>query len=255
MTRSLAWRPTPADHPARSSPQVEALSPKLGASSAVPDAVDISAGVEILDQGNTNTCAAQAVAQAIRLAAGLGSPLPSRRYLYRCAVGYAHWHRGELVEDAGTMFGDVLSGAWLAGLVPESAWPWDEAHPLADMPPGVLRAGADHEWAPEGGYAPLLDSQAVRRALAAGHPVVFGLLVDEAFLETDGPALVSTLGEPIGGHAMVAVGYSREGLIVANSYGRNWRAGGFATIAWDLIDGNRAVDFWAIDAAPPGWMT
>lgn len=234
--------------------RAERLGAKLGLV-AVPESADSSAGVEILDQGATNTCAAHAVAQAVRLAAGRGSPLPSRRYLYRFALGYANAHRAEPIEDDGTTFGDMLSGAWLVGLVPEAAWPWDESAPLADMPPSVLRAGADLTWEPEGGYAPLIDSQGVRRALAAGHPVVFGMLVDDAFLEADGPALVSTLGEPIGGHAMCAVGYSRDGLVVANSYGRGWRDDGFATIAWSIIDGNRAVDFWAVDAAPPGWIT
>jgi hypothetical protein len=264
--RVHAWRPTPPNHPACGQ---HARSARLGARlapapSLPPDAVDLRFLVpEVLDQGATSTCAAHAVAQAIRCRAQcawpgiLPPPLPSRRALYRDALGYAEHERGEPVVDEGTTFGDLFAGAAIAGVVPESVWPWDEAHPIADLPPEVERIGADHRWQIDG-YLRLDDADrrgAISRAIAAGHPVVIGATIDEAFEAEAGAELVTSFGDAIGGHAMAVVGYDAEGVWLVNSWGPSWRAGGFARLAWALVESDRVGEAWAISVAPPGWLS
>ena len=40
----------------------------------------------------------------------------------------------------------------------------------------------------------------------------------------------------MGGHAVLACGYNRDGLIIQNSWGENWGAYGFALITWDELE-------------------
>jgi hypothetical protein len=264
VTRSYGWRPTPHEHPAHDlgAPHTTTLRARLAASPALPPvAVDLRFLVpEVLDQDATSTCVAQAVAQAIRvranaIAPGVEAPsLPSRRYLYRDALGYAHAQRGEPIEDAGTTFGDLLASAWIAGVVPEPAWPWSE-DVLAEPPPEVVREGADRRWTIDS-YVRLDDTDrrgAISRALAASCPVVVGATIDAAFEAEDGAEIVASFGDAIGGHALCGVGYTTEGLWVANSWGTSWRAGGFAVLAWALVESERVGEAWAISVAPPGW--
>jgi hypothetical protein len=42
-------------------------------------------------------------------------------------------------------------------------------------------------------------------------------------------------GPILGGHALVAVGYNANGLVVENSWGTAWGAGGYATLGWDFV--------------------
>lgn len=260
MTRRYGWRETPANHEARLSHRGHRLGAMLFDAPSPPNAVDIRRlVVGILDQGQTETCGPHAVAQGIRMRADAEMPtrepivLPSRRALYRMSVGFAHASRGEPIEDNGTTFGDIFSGAWVSGVVSETEWPWDESAPLEDIPLAVQRVGADQRWTLDG-YTPIGDGDRVRdikAALARAVPVVLGVRVDAAFEAPDGPIVVRSLGEDIGGHAMVCCGYTSEGLWVANSWGGGWRAGGFALLSWALVEGPRVLDPWAITVAPP----
>lgn len=233
------------------------MSRRVQAASAT-DSVDLRPYVvEVLDQGQTNTCAAHAVAQAVRVLAtqknGLPTPLPSRRYLYRDAVGYGHAHRGEPLVDQGTTFGDLFSATQWVGVVEEDEWPWDERAVLQEPPLKLFREGADRRWT-LGAYVPLRKTRRVddlRKALSLGHPCVVGVTIDEAFEDMDGPRLVRDLGLSVGGHAMAAVGFDAEGVLLVNSWSSNYRDKGYVTLSWDLIASDRTMDAWAINVEPP----
>lgn len=252
-------KPTPDDHDAylRPSPGTLALSRRLQASS-VEDRVDLRPFVvEVLDQGNTNTCAAHAVAQAIRVLAtqknGLAASLPSRRYLYRDAVGYGHAHRGEPLVDQGTTFGDLFSATQWVGVVEEDEWPWDEHNVLKEPPLKLFREGTDRRWT-LGAYVPLRKAQRVddmKRALSLGHPCVVGVTIDEAFEDMDGPRVVRDLGPSVGGHAMCVVGFDADGVLLVNSWNTGYRDGGYVTLSWDLVASPRTMDAWSINVEPP----
>jgi C1A family cysteine protease len=61
--------------------------------------------------------------------------------------------------------------------------------------------------------------------------------------------LPTPLESPIGGHAVLAVGYddTRAWFIVRNSWGTAWGMRGYFTMPYDyLLDPNLCDDFWTI---------
>lgn len=42
--------------------------------------------------------------------------------------------------------------------------------------------------------------------------------------------------ENMGGHAVLACGYNRDGLIIQNSWGEHWGAYGFALVTWEALE-------------------
>lgn len=254
--RTHALGPTPDDHVACAG--AGAVGRVVSAPRPVPASVDLSAHVvDVLDQGATSTCAAHAVAQALRTLAhsqGVASPtLPSRRYLYRDALGYAKATRGEAIRDQGVVLGDLFTAASWAGVVPEPEWPWNAARVTEEPPFAVLRVGREQRWSVDGYHRLDTEARAVqlKQALAAGHPCVFGGDVDEAFEQPDGPALVTSVGTSLGGHAMLAVGYDEDGVLICNSWGSSWRDRGYVRMAWRLFLSRAVWEVWAIDASPP----
>jgi C1A family cysteine protease len=94
----------------------------------------------------------------------------------------------------------------------------------------------------------------VKRALALGYPVIFGFTVYESF-ESEAVANTGRVPMPdpsedlLGGHAVLAIGYTSEHVIVRNSWGGNWGDGGYFYMPWAyLLDRNLADDLWLIDS-------
>ncbi|MEM9223857.1 MAG: DUF4384 domain-containing protein [Pseudomonadota bacterium] len=109
----------------------------------------------------------------------------------------------------------------------------------------------------------------MKQQLAEGHPVVIGLrlFLDEN-ANPDKP--VSTLsllqgdeiyrgslaphGQPIGGHALVAVGYDerRRAFLVQNSWGPGWADGGFGWVSFDAMRADLTdASVMRVDFDPP----
>lgn len=110
-----------------------------------------------------------------------------------------------------------------------------------------------------------------RRALAAGHPVIIGMMVGETFMRLRGDTYRPTgrdvelmrnldmalrSGE-LGGHAMTLVGYDdqRNGgsFEVANSWGTDWGGNGFFWISYEDFNtfANQGYEMIPLDPPPP----
>jgi hypothetical protein len=81
------------------------------------------------------------------------------------------------------------------------------------------------------------DVKEVKAHLHAGYPVLIGASVDEAFIKLPAGTTWSSIGQEVGGHAMVVVGYddARRAFRLMNSWGRQWADGGFCWIDYDLF--------------------
>lgn len=218
--------------------------------------------VEVLDQANTNSCVAHAWEQAFRIrgriaggpwVAQWGSRLGSRLFGYR----NSRRTHGEENVDQGTYLRSYAKAVNVFGRPPEEAWPF--------LP---LRVNWTPKW---NAYRLAFDSSlsagphayyridavgssraaAVRAALAAGYPVVFGTRVSQAFLNA-GPSSGVLHPEPdprkwVGGHAMCIVACDLAGnFVVVNSWSTNWGEGGFGTLSEEFITWIGAEDFWVV---------
>lgn len=83
-------------------------------------------------------------------------------------------------------------------------------------------------------------------ALRSNHPVVFGTLVNEAFvgLRNEGPVGPPS-GATVGGHAMIIIGYiSGKGFIVKNSWGIDWGDHGRCIMKPEYLTWSKTSDLW-----------
>jgi Papain family cysteine protease/Ig domain of plant-specific actin-binding protein len=86
-----------------------------------------------------------------------------------------------------------------------------------------------------------VSQQSIEGALAAGNPVVIGIPVYWSF-ETIGTGNNGYYGGPssndtfMGYHAIVALGYNSQGLVIENSWGTGWGKAGYATLSWAFVN-------------------
>jgi hypothetical protein len=79
------------------------------------------------------------------------------------------------------------------------------------------------------------DTTEVKTHLHAGFPVVIGAKIDKAFISLPAGKLWNSIGEVIGAHAMVVVGYddSLNAFKLMNSWGSGWGDNGFCWVDYD----------------------
>jgi hypothetical protein len=90
----------------------------------------------------------------------------------------------------------------------------------------------------------------IETALAAGDPVVIGIPVYNNFFYVGSAAngyYAGISGAFAGNHAIAALGYNSQGLVIENSWGNGWGDDGFATLSWSFV--NQYV-FDAVEVGP-----
>ena len=154
--------------------------------------------------------------------------------------------------DAGTNVRAAIKSLTKFGPLRERDWPFDEAK-INKRPSWRAYRNAHDGKGPQGYYRiwEIGESRlnAIRGALAAEHPVVFGTDVAESFTADSGDFRIDRpdSSEPIaGGHAMCLVGYKEDMFRVANSWGTGWRDGGFAWLTESYMSWVKTRDLWVI---------
>ncbi len=245
MTRAFGYLRDPED--SRDHP----FSLKLGsfaASPPPPSAILERADVRPKDQGTTSSCTGQAVSQAVRLAfLNRGVPCPELSALDVYYRGRAEY--GGQGSDDGSYLRSVIGATKQGGIADERAWPFSEYD--VNRNPNMLarqsafdRKGTRGYYRIDGG-----DIDGVRRAIAAGYPVVGGWQVGQAFLDWNGQGVISGQVMPIGGHAMPIVSYAADGTFrLLNSWGLSYGRSGYAVV--DEMFVSAVDDCWAIEVLP-----
>jgi len=236
---------------------VRDAAPKLAALPAPPESsMVVDAGVvDVIDQGGAPFCFANAPAQALRtcqVLRGVVSPrLASRLFL----VYLTHAIEGDPTAFDGAMIGDVMTVLEKLGFPPETSWPYSDANPgpFSVKPPTEAFREAYDRIAPFD-YARILsvgDQRItdIKTALAAGHPVVFGTQVTEAFCQGEmAPDFVVDAPGPddpiAGGHALMLSGYQGDNFRVVNSWGPGWADGGKCWFTGAYLKSPDTEDCW-----------
>lgn len=78
---------------------------------------------------------------------------------------------------------------------------------------------------------------ALANALAAGKPVTIAMAVRSGFqnLTAANPIDQDVTNPVLGYHAVLALGYDQNGLIIQNSWGTSWGAKGFGWVGWNVV--------------------
>ncbi len=208
--------------------------------------------VDCYDQGELGSCTGNAIAAAVqfaRMKAGRTPDfIPSRLFIYFNERDM----EGSVGEDSGAQIRDGIKSVASLGAPPEPDWPYVIAK-FASKPP--LRAYRDAVHDRAVAYQRIVqDLSQMKGCLASGYPFVFGFTVYQSFVAPTvartGHAPMPGWGErPIGGHAVMAVGYddANQWFLVRNSWGKGWGMNGYFTLPYPyLIQGGLAADFWTI---------
>jgi hypothetical protein len=219
---------------------------------------------EVLDQGVDGACTGYALAAAINFLLHQRKVVRrvSPRMLYELARRYDEWP-GEHYEGSsarGTMKGWVRHG-----VCADRSWPKDRrgAHHLTS-------AIANEALATPGGAYYRVAHREVRDMHAALNEVgvLYATLMVHAGWDKPGPRVVklsyrsggmvrqrdipviARKGRADSGHAVAIVGYTAQGFIVQNSWGRKWGGDGFALLPYEdyLL---HATDVWVAQLGVP----
>jgi C1A family cysteine protease len=206
----------------------------------------------VYDQQDLGSCTGNALGAAYQygdMKQGNPSFIPSRLFIYY----NERVIEGTVNEDNGAMIRTGIKTLVDSGVCPEDMWKYNTWKFKKKPCPECYTAALDNQVLQYLRISPHT-IQGVKEALADGFPVVFGFTLYESFMtETvarTGMATPPLPNEaPIGGHAVLAVGYddSKQCLIVRNSWGENWGLKGYFYLPyWYITTPNAAADFWVI---------
>lgn len=195
-------------------------------------------------QLRTSSCVGQGTSQGLRLGrlkAGEDCPELSARFIYRAALTAEH-----ATTDDGTHIRSAIKVVQTLGCATEAAFPFSEQDILAPITLAAAHDAADR-YGLRGYYRIYAsDVVGVKRAIAAGYPVVAGWTVTQAFEDWRGGDPIGVLTDPVlGGHCMCIVAYAGDVFDLLNSWGIGWGRNGHALVTSDFVA--TAFDMWALD--------
>lgn len=194
------------------------------------------------DIGKCNATATVAAFETARNIAGLSPQRLSDDYLYGNIVARDQFgrrlDRGSFLEDGMSWMldnGTCLNTTVKNGNWNPPAWPASAAAEAKDFTTEEVFLCQNFD--------------AVVSAIQQGFPVVVGVLWYKGYFQTDSEGWIFQQGQNVGGHAIMAYGYTerngQRGVRCRNSWGTEWGIGGnFVLPEWAFT--NQVGGFWAI---------
>lgn len=203
------------------------------------------------DQLNVEDCVADSTTSALEfleIRAGMPFVKKSRLFLYY----NARLQTRDTDKDEGTYIRLAFATLTSLGTCTEETWPYDTSkvflrpswRSFQEAYPNKINSFYRIE-ATDG--QELVD--AIKQALRAQHPVVFGMRVDGVYMSTGADGIVSVPASGKvegGGHAQLIVGYddNTQRWIVKNSWGTGWGDRGYGYVPYAYLDAAGAADLW-----------
>lgn len=218
----------------------------LQARSSLPALVDLRPQFQpVYNQGSTNACV------GFSSVGGLGEFMARKRgWNMRFSPRYL-WNLGRKMEgtvdqNVGMYLEDAIKVMDNLGMMPEEQYPFMTVDPenrnfasvLTQLPSNAQIEQAK-KFRISQGWERITSVHAMKKALSEGKPVVFAMMV----FSNIGDAVNGVIplpgpnDEPVGGHAIVAVGYDnvRRQIIFRNSWGAEWGDKGYGYLPYDFF--------------------
>lgn len=206
----------------------------------------------VLDQGELGSCTANAIANAHlfnqKKQKSKKPFLPSRLFIYYNERKLEN----TILIDSGAQIRNGFKTIANEGSCSEDDWVYNISKFASKPPKNLYEEALNHQAIKYMRITPTLDN--LRGCLADGYPFVFGFVVYESMLtdkvaKTGKVPLPTTSDRPLGGHAVLCVGYSsaRNYFIIQNSWGTNWAKKGYFYLPNEyLTNSNLSDDFWTL---------
>lgn len=221
------------------------------------------------DQGNLGSCTAHAGVGLVEYfeRRAFGTHIDaSRLFLYKATRNLMM-----VTGDTGAYLRTTAGALTLFGVPPEDYWKYNTNTPDFDKEPSAFcyafaqnfQAITFYRLDPSGTSKPVLLDR-IKTNLAAGLPSMFGFTVYSSYIQagSTGKIPFPTAGDRIvGGHAVDAVGYDDNlkiknttpgavettgALLIRNSWGTAWGAGGYGWLPYEYVLRGLAVDWWSL---------
>lgn len=215
--------------------------------------VDLSPYTTETNQYSLSSCAANATADAVEVCGAIeGKPTVqlSRLFIYNLARSMQDLNRDgvkDLNRDAGTYIRLAFEVLGKFGICREATWPYDLRRVYTMPSIMALREATSNRIH---AYYRITEEgtdriEAVKTALRAKHPVVFGTKIPTGFSKVRSHRQGLKPGGNDGGHAMLIVGWVAPGyFLVKNSWGAGWGNGGFWFMDPSFVSWGNSSDFW-----------
>jgi C1A family cysteine protease len=272
MIKGSGWVPDVRDdrdlHPEHEN--VKKLFREFVEKTPLPASVDMEEGfVPVYDQGQTNTCTANALAALVTYLEKKTNKkqnwiAPSRIFLYKNTLNLLQTDN----INTGVYLRTAMESLVLFGAPPEQYWEFLPRLLPFEPPPFVYsmarsyRAQKYLRLDPTGIERELLVER-IKTFLASGIPVAFGFYMFKSITAAKFNGDIPYPGDHencIGGHAIVAAGYDDEHVIknpidgkktvgafrIRNSWGTDWGQGGYGWLPYQYVLGELAIDWWTL---------
>lgn len=247
---------------------VDKLGIKGAQKTTLPSSVDLSQWCSpIENQLNLGSCTAHAgigLLEYFERKAFNTHVDASRLFLYKVTRNLLGW-----VGDQGAYLRTTMAALAMLGAPPEKYWPYDVAN-YEEEPSAFVYSLADNYEAvsyyrldPAGTPTDSL-LERIKLYLYAKLPSMFGFRVYSSYAQasTTGKIPFPYSGDqPVGGHAVVAVGYDdtmqikhasaeaptyKGAILIRNSWGKNWGKSGYGWLPYEYVLQGLAVDWWSL---------
>ena len=251
ILRGHGWLP---DAPDDRDLDAQLLPGLVGSFGELPGSVDHSGHVDaVLDQLSTNSCAAFATINAMRVRASLlGRPLPMLSVLDLYFKARFLENLSKTVFDRGSFPRLEMRALTELGVVGNDRWPFFPER--VNTPPSwdVVQHAVDARSAAYYRVTGVGEERCamLRRALASGYIPVFGTVVDDQVREGSTSVIGPPVGRVEGRHMQAIVGCGPGYFLVLGSYGSQYANSGFTRFSNERIGSEFCSDFWVVTDAP-----
>jgi hypothetical protein len=178
----------------------------------------------ILNQGSVGSCVAHATTSAIY-----------DIYNKQFSVGWVYGNRPSGYMGSGMYITDALKTALKIGCVLKKDFNYNvemtEIYDKVQENYSTLEPLAiDYKI---GKYAELFSDVEIKTALMKGLPVIAAITIKEDYLSMNENYIINiTNGSSVGGHAILLYGWTKDGWLMQNSWGKSWGNNGTAILPY-----------------------